>query len=203
MAKLTSNGIRFATADEINTRRWMFQGPNDPNGSPPTIWIFYQANAPTGWTKLISQDNTALRVVSGGSGGSSFGTNGFTSIMNSTGVNYAGGFGGTSSVNGMNLLTNMLPAHNHPMDIGSGSSYKLAANDAETFPDGSFKQWKGGDVNRPNPGQAGQWERTFPSTGDEGGTTTHDHTISMSIYINNPISLAVRYIDVILCNFNG
>lgn len=39
-----------------------------------TVMVFYQAAAPVGWTKIITQDDKALRVVSGGSGGSAGGT---------------------------------------------------------------------------------------------------------------------------------
>jgi len=205
MAKLTSSGIRFAgppTVDEITTRHWMFQGPDDPNGAVQTKWIFYQANAPTGWTKVTNLDDHALRVVSG-NGGGPFGTKPFTSMMTSNYLNYGGSFGGNFNVLGIPFTTSSLPVHNHPMNVGSGSSYYLTANPAEFFPDNSFKQWTGGDVRRPAPGQTGQWTRTSPATAPEGGTGTHDHSVSFTISFNQTISLAVRYIDVIVCSFNG
>jgi hypothetical protein len=46
-----------------------------------TTTLFYQASAPTGWTKVTTHDNKALRVVSG-TGGGSGGTGGnFTSVF--------------------------------------------------------------------------------------------------------------------------
>lgn len=39
-----------------------------------TVMIFYQASAPTGWSKLTTQDDKALRVVSGATGGTAGGT---------------------------------------------------------------------------------------------------------------------------------
>lgn len=40
-----------------------------------TVMLFCQAAAPVGWTKLVTQNDKALRVVSGGTGGSAGGTN--------------------------------------------------------------------------------------------------------------------------------
>jgi hypothetical protein len=45
-----------------------------------TVMLFYQAAAPTGWTKLTTQNDKALRVVSG-SGGVAGGTNPFSTVM--------------------------------------------------------------------------------------------------------------------------
>jgi hypothetical protein len=48
-----------------------------------TVMLFYQASAPTGWTKLTTQNDKALRVVSG-NGGVAGGTNSFSSVMAQT-----------------------------------------------------------------------------------------------------------------------
>ncbi len=47
-----------------------------------TKMLFYQANAPTGWTKDTDQNNKALRVVSG-TGGGTGGATAFTSVFGS------------------------------------------------------------------------------------------------------------------------
>ncbi len=39
-----------------------------------TVMLFYQAAAPTGWTRVVTQDNKFIRVVSAGTPGSSGGT---------------------------------------------------------------------------------------------------------------------------------
>lgn len=39
-----------------------------------TVMIFYQAAAPVGWAQVVTQNDKALRVVSGGSGGTAGGT---------------------------------------------------------------------------------------------------------------------------------
>lgn len=50
---------------------------------PGTTMLFYNATAPLGWTKLTTQNDKALRVVSG-SGGVSGGTNSFSTVMAQT-----------------------------------------------------------------------------------------------------------------------
>ena len=77
-----------------------------PSGS---VMLFYQASAPTGWTKVSTIDNKALRVVSG-TGGGSGGNNTFTTVFSNqslsvsgsgtaSGTTGNGGDGSTSSVN--------------------------------------------------------------------------------------------------------
>jgi hypothetical protein len=67
-----------------------------------TVLLFYQAAAPTGWTKLTSQDNKALRVVSG-SGGVAGGTTAFTTVF----ANQSPTTGATT------LSTSQIPSHSH------------------------------------------------------------------------------------------
>jgi len=68
-------GVTFNDSTSITT---------NPIPSGTTL-LFYQANAPTGWTKVTTQDNKALRVVSG-TGGGSGGSSSFTSVFTSRGV---------------------------------------------------------------------------------------------------------------------
>ncbi len=53
---------------------------NPPIVSAGTVMLFWQTAAPTGWTKITTQNDKALRVVSG-SGGVSGGTNSFSTVM--------------------------------------------------------------------------------------------------------------------------
>jgi hypothetical protein len=191
MAKLTSAGITFAVGDEINNRSWMFQSG--------TAWVFYQAAAPTGWTKSTSNDNKALRVVSG-SGGVSAGTNAFTTIMTSSYLNYSGTISVATPTGNTGLLDTQIPAHTHTMNP---LNYALSAVPQINNPDGSFNSWNGGDVRRPAPGVAGGWVRNSPATGPIGSSTGHAHPVAATAPISVPISLAVQYIDVIVCTFNG
>ena len=62
-----------------------------PSGS---VMIFYQASAPTGWTKVSTIDNKALRVVSG-TGGGSGGNHTFTTVFSNQSLSVSGS--GTAS----------------------------------------------------------------------------------------------------------
>lgn len=65
-----------------------------------TKMIFRQSSAPTGWTKETSNDDAALRVVSG-----AVGTGGAT--------NFSASFGGSATTGSHTLTTSQMPAHNH------------------------------------------------------------------------------------------
>lgn len=77
-----------------------------------TVSLFYQAAAPTGWTKLTTQDNKALRVVSG-SGGVSGGSVAFTTAFASQSV--------VGTVGNFTLTTNEIPSHTHNFSWGSNN----------------------------------------------------------------------------------
>jgi len=104
-----------------------------------TKMLFYQASAPTGWTKLTTDNNKTLRVVSD-SGGGSGGTNSFTSAFAVRGVpltahNHNGSVsdqsnnhthsGSTGNQNANHThggsTGNASANHNHPMNSGSAS----------------------------------------------------------------------------------
>ena len=164
-----------------------------------TAWIFYQASAPTGWTKSTTDNDKALRVVSG-SGGGSGGTNSFTSMMTSSYFKYAGNMGVASPTGDYGLGAADIPAHTHTMPTGN---YAFSGVPTNLNPDGSFNSWNGGDVGRPAPGGSGSWVISSPATGATGSSTGHNHSVAATAPINVPISLAVQYIDVIVCTFNG
>lgn len=184
MASLTTNGIRFAVGDELNSKRGIF-----PTG---TAWVFYQSAAPTGWTKSTTHNNKALRVVSG-SGGGSAGTNAFTTTMSSFVI------GGTLTTSdgsgGLSLSTPQIASHDHP----NGGEIGLSANPQLFNPDGAFIGWGGGDVAR-----AGGWTRTAPGQSGTGNGDSHSHPVSGSGTVpNQTVDISVQYIDVIICTFNG
>lgn len=72
--------------------------PSFPSG---TIMLFVQTSAPTGWTKVTTYNDAALRVVSGSI--SAGGSANFSSIF---------GGGGVSS-DSVALTTTQMPSHNH------------------------------------------------------------------------------------------
>lgn len=190
-SKLTVNGVTFSDTTQLNSKRDIFP--------QSTVWIFYQASSPTGWTKSTSNDNKSLRVVSG-SGGVSAGTNAFTSMMTSSYFNYSGSISVSTPVGDTGLLASQIPTHTHTMPAGN---YALSANPTVSNPDGSFNSWGGGDVRRPAPGPTGSWIRSLPATGPTGSSTGHNHPVAATAPISVSISLAVQYVDVIVCSFDG
>jgi len=184
MAVLTAAGITFSDLSQLDTRRGIFP--------TSTVWVFYQASAPTGWTQSTAQNNKALRVVSGTAGGAG-GSNAFTTTLSSFTV--AGQVVTTTATGGTPLTTAQIPSHTHNM---SPNNYQLDAVPQLFNPAGQFIGWNGGDVAR-----NGGWTRNNPNTGPEGSGSNHDHPVSASGPVSQPVSIAVQYIDVIICSFNG
>jgi hypothetical protein len=193
MATLTSGGIRFASlpvVDELNSKRGIF-----PTG---TAWVFYQASAPTGWTKntSLTVNDKALRVVSGVTGGSSGGTNGFSVIMG--GFNVGGGsLTSSNATGGTQLSEPQIVSHTHP-NSGTG----LDAVPAIFNPDGAFTGWNGGDVAR-----SSGWTRTSPGFGAAGTAPVgdaHSHPFSGTAPVPaQSVSMDPTYVDIIVCTFDG
>lgn len=189
MAVLNATGITFSNGTSLNSRRGIFP--------LSTAWVFYQATTPTGWTKVTTQDNKALRVVSG-TGGGAAGSNAFTTTMSS--FTLSGQLTSTDALGGTILTTAQIASHAHP----NGGEIGLSAN-PETFnPAGQSTGYSGGDVRRPVPsGVAGQWIRNTPGIGNQGSNGSHDHSFSGTGPVNVATSIAVQYIDIIVCTFDG
>ncbi len=131
----TINGVSFDGSANISVAEF---------ASSTTI-IFYQASAPTGWTKSTSHDNKALRVVSG-TGGGSGGSSSFTSVFASRGVplpehNHSASSGNhdghqhsgptsSQSINHDHPFTTGFPNTNHTHTITTGNQ---SANHTHTF----------------------------------------------------------------------
>jgi hypothetical protein len=154
-----------------------------------TVMLFYQNAAPTGWTIVTSQNNKALRVVSG-SGGVAGGTTSFSSVFTnqtvSTSISVSGTTGGTT------LSTAQLPSHSHPLRLNINSSIGQAnqnnlviAGDATFSIDNSFAQ-------------SGLTYSIATGSG-----SSHDHSFSGSgSGTSSAVTLNVQYIDIILCSKN-
>jgi hypothetical protein len=97
MAVLTSTGITFGNGTILNSRYGII-----PQSS---IILIRQANAPTGWTKLTTHNDKALRVVSGAGGGSA-GSFPFSAV-HSPAVSVPGAIGATS------LDSTTIASHSH------------------------------------------------------------------------------------------
>lgn len=78
-------GLYFDTSRNVlqrdNGSSWDDIGVAIPAG---TVMLFVQASAPVGWTKLVTQDDKALRIVSGSTGGSAGGTLGLSGGVSHT-----------------------------------------------------------------------------------------------------------------------
>lgn len=81
-----------------------------------TVMIFYQAAAPVGWTKQATQDDKALRVVSGGSGGSAGGTNALSTLAHTHSIASGGSHTHTLASNGTKASVNDI---NGSYDVGT------------------------------------------------------------------------------------
>lgn len=85
---------------------------NPLNNSFPsgTLMLFQQTNAPIYWTKQVTHNDKALRVVSGAAG--SGGTNAFSAALNS------------ARVVGNTTITNAtMPSHSHSGALNTGAAY--------------------------------------------------------------------------------
>ena len=136
-----------------------------------TVMLFYQANAPTGWTKKTNQNNKALRVVSGTGGGTGGGNN-FTTAFNSS----RGTSGG--SVSNHTLSQAQIPSHRHRVDTYNEWSTSYGHYTSQ----GGYRQAHAGGTRYP------------PYTQNIGSGNAHNHGFS-----NPSINLNVQYIDVIIC----
>ena len=100
-------------------------GTTIPQG---TVMLFQQTNAPTGFTKITTHNNKALRLVSGtpGTGGS----NTFSAAFNSS-FSTSGG-----SVSSHTLSISEIPAHNHSIstrqDPSGQQSVRMSDNPTTT-----------------------------------------------------------------------
>ena len=128
LASGTANSSTYLRGDQT----WQsISAPSAEFASGTTI-VFYQASAPTGWTKSTSHDNKALRVVSG-TGGGSGGSSSFTSVFASRGVpllehNHSASSGNHDGHQHSGPTNSQSIDHNHSFTTGNQS-----ANHTHTF----------------------------------------------------------------------
>lgn len=142
-----------------------------------TKLLFQQSTAPTGWSKIITHNDKALRVVSGtaGSGGSSAFSSVFGSRTPSGSVSVSGG-----SVGNTTLTTTQMPSHPH------GGFIALSTNGGGEF---IFQGGYG----------VGNTLRT--STDSNGGGSSHGHTYTAptATFSGATMDFTVAYVDAIIC----
>ena len=144
-------------------------GGGFPSG---TVMLFRQSAAPSGWTKLTSDDNAALRIVSGtvGSGGSS----GLSTALATPSVtgSISGSTGSTT------LSTSQMPSHSHnyyAYSYGDGSNQNLPYIPSNNTYRGTY---------------------SILSTG---GSGSHNHSLSAS-FSGGTASINVKYVDAIMAS---
>lgn len=112
----SDNSTKIATTQWVTTKINNDVPPPFPSG---TKMLFAQAAAPTGWTKLTTVNDAAIRVVSGTTGGGTGGSVAFSTLF-ATGkaVSLSGSVGATT------LTVDTMPSHTHSRrhSYGEGNS---------------------------------------------------------------------------------
>ena len=155
----------------------------NPNAFPSgTMMMFVQQNAPTGWTKSTANNNRALRIVSGTSGGNQGGNNEFTAVFTSS----RGTTGG--NVGNHTLTTAQIPSHRHWVS--------RARRD-----DNNFSQWNTNTQEFGLYSDAGSYSASDQNhsvgrnTAYTGSGQAHGHSFTHPV-----VNLDVRYVDAIICS---
>lgn len=159
-----------------------------------TLMLFQQTAAPTGWTKQVTHDNKALRVVTGtaGSGGTTAFTSVFASRTPSGSISSTASTGtiGSTAVSGTVGSTTLsiaeMPSHTH--DFNANGT---------------------GTVNPPK-GYGSTGTVTTNATGGSGSHThsftggSHSHTLTMDshshTFTGTAMDFAVQYVDLIIAS---
>jgi hypothetical protein len=160
-----------------------------------TRMLFQQTAAPTGWTKVTTEDNKALRVVSGtaGTGGSVNFTTAFSSksvsgtIGNTTATNQATTAGGT--VGNHTLTIAEIPSHTHVYADTTAAYQPLGGGNQSVF--------RGPAAETLATGGSGAHNHTFSGSSHNHTQNAHNHT-----FTGTAIDLAVQYVDVIIATKN-
>lgn len=142
-----------------------------------TAMLFQQTAAPTGWTKVTTYNDYAIRIVNGtaSTGGSVAFTTAFKS-QSVTGTNSGG------SVSATTLSTAQLASHTHTEVSYNGCTGS------------SFGAWATGTGGSPT--------YTSPDTLATGGGGSHTHGFTQPTFTGTAINLAVNYVDHIIATKN-
>jgi len=155
------------------------------NAPVGTKALFAQALAPTGWTKDVDQNNKALRIVSGGSGGGAAGATAFTTV-----------FGSGKVAGGTAISAAQMPVHSHTS--GSLAAGTTGATHSHALTTGSFITTSGSTED----GSGGAPNMGAQATTAVGGSHTHNVTGSVAnagsgATHNHTLSLDIQYVDII------
>ena len=194
-AILTANGITFNDNTSLNSKYGIIP--------QSIVSVFFQAAAPTGWTKLTTQNDKALRVVSG-TGGASGGTTAFTTAFPNSLRTASATVPVSGTVGGTTLTSLQIPSHNHP---GSAVNAQ-GVNHGHTYQRGQqVDGFASGTTDLPfyslvNTGPDGAHSHTASIGQSTPGDGSHTHTWDGSGPGSVSTDVSVQYIDVILCSLN-
>jgi hypothetical protein len=194
-AILTANGITFGDSSQLDSKYGII---------PQNITsVFYQGTAPTGWTKVITHDNKALRVVSG-TGGGSGGTINFTSAFPSSLKSFNVTLTVSGTVGNTTLSAAQMTSHNHPGSSVSpqGVNHAHQYNRAILYGSPTAGAADFGFYVGANTGPDGSHAHTYTIGNSLQGGGAHSHSWSGSGPASASIDTRVKYVDVILCSFN-
>jgi hypothetical protein len=122
-----------------------WQTPPAAGGFPAaTAMIFKQTAAPTGWTKVLTNDNSALRVVTGTA--STGGSVAFTTAFASQAVSGTNGVSGATT-----LATTQIPSHQHSTNSGGAQYGAGGAGTTTTRQTASVTGFAGGGLSHTHP----------------------------------------------------
>ena len=140
-----------------------------------TKMLFQQSAAPTGWTKITTYNDYALRVVNGaaGSGGTTSFSSVMTSALNTTTTVATGSVGNTA------LSEGQTGVHDHPI--------KVFSNNAGGSGNADISRFDNYDTTR--------------NSNNAGGGNTHSHSLSINSH-NHQVDLSIKYLDVIIASKN-
>ena len=140
-----------------------------------TQLLFYQANAPTGWTKVTGIGNRAVKIVEDATGGTLAGSVNFSDVFKSVTTSSVTVSG---TVGAKNITIAQMAAHGH-----TGSYYNNSGQST--------------DNPKERPARDGGRGSTL-SLPIEGENATHTHSFTGSSH-SHTVNLSVKYINVIVC----
>ena len=141
-----------------------------------TALLFQQTAAPTGWTKVTSYNDYAMRVVSGST--STGGSVAFSAAFASQAVSGSVGTSGATT-----LSSAQMPSHTHNLNAPVIWSTYSGGNPPTLF---------SGTTSAANSGTSTYWNQ--PDNTGGGGSHTHPG----GSFTGTAINLAVQYVDVII-----
>lgn len=168
-----------------------------------TVMVFKQTSAPTGWTKITTDDDAAIRIVSGtvGSGGSSGLSTALatpsvsgtvtTSVANTTAGGSIANTTAGGSVGNASLATNQIPSHNHGITFYNNNG-NTGFNPYGSLSGSAF------NYNTGATGGGAAHGHTFTGTAHNHTFTgtAHNHTATSTLS-SSTASINVKYVDVI------